>query len=969
MASTGMFERYRVGTRIYAGFAIVLLLLVAVAVVAVVNLRQGSDSFNDYARVANNTVEVVGVAGNVAEMRRRVIIFADTGDEKPLSVARDLITRIRKDIDALIGRTKDEGRRQLLVDMRGLLDQYATNLDKAATMRRDRETMFTQTMAAVGGRLAAASAEVVKLALAGSEFQVAALAAQAQNTFTLARYWAARYTANPDPKFAASLADQISQYQKSVGELRNQTTTPRIAELLRDAADAASEYQQLFGQALTLAQGFQDMINKTMAEQGFAFAEKAEKIRVGQLQRIGQLLTDTNDSMAAAVTLSVSLSLAALLIGLLFARLIAGSIIRPVEGVRKVMVDLSQGHLDVVVPFTQGQDELAEMARAVDTFKDVSVAAVRAGSGLDRVTANVMMADTRGVITYINPALIEMFNIAEADIRKVMPDFSAAKLIGRNYDDFHRAPAHQRGLVDGLTSTLHGEAKVGRRTFKVIANPVVSKLGVRLGTVVEWRDLTDELAIEDEIKGIVGAAAHGDLSRRVALDGKTGFFRAIGDGINGLTGTVSEVSEELAGALNALANGDLGQRIDKQYEGVFLRLKDDYNATAGKLAAVVGQITKAGDAMSNAAGEVSAGSADLAERTEQQASSLEETAASMEQLGATVRSNAENANRANTMATSAVGAAENGGTLANSAIDAMKRIEQASRKITEIIGVIDEIAFQTNLLALNAAVEAARAGDAGKGFAVVAQEVRVLAQRSAQASREIKALITASDTQVRDGVEMVKKAGDALGGIVEGVQKVAAVIAEMAAASGEQASALDEINAAVAGLDEMTQKNAALVEETTAAAQSMAGQAKDLKDLMAFFSLQAGGATSLARHAALVDSTKIDHVNFRKRVDDALAGRGDANPAALPDHHQCRLGKWYDGVKEPALRQHPAFAAIEKPHAAVHEAARTALRQNQAGNRGGVQQALATMTDSSRTLMGHLDRLAADLRGQNRQRG
>ena len=295
----------------------------------------------------------------------------------------------------------------------------------------------------------------------------------------------------------------------------------------------------------------------------------------------------------------------------------------------------------------------------------------------------------------------------------------------------------------------------------------------------------------------------------------------------------------------------------------------------------------------------------------------------------------------------------------------MKQIADASRKITDIIGVIDEIAFQTNLLALNAAVEAARAGDAGKGFAVVAQEVRVLAQRSAQASKEIKTLILNSDGQVRNGVDLVQKAGDSLGGIAKGVEQVAALIREMANASQEQASALDEINSAVAGMDEMTQKNAALVEETTAAAQSMAGQASDLKGLMAFFVTDGDGAGSLARHIQLVKGTKMDHVAFRKRVDDALAGQGDATADNLSDHHQCRLGKWYDGMQEPTIRRNPTFAAIEKPHAAVHEAAKKALRQNQSGDRGGVQQALGTMTENSEKLMGMLDQLAEDLRDQD----
>ncbi|CAO3401617.1 methyl-accepting chemotaxis protein [Azospirillum palustre] len=351
-----------------------------------------------------------------------------------------------------------------------------------------------------------------------------------------------------------------------------------------------------------------------------------------------------------------------------------------------------------------------------------------------------------------------------------------------------------------------------------------------------------EQAIGEEIATLIDAVSKGDLERRIDLGGKDGFYRTMSEGINRLTDTVEAVIADLGEVLSALAQGDLNRRVTRDYQGAFERVKTDVNTTSTRLAEIVGQITQAAETIAAAAAEVSLGSSDLADRTEQQASSLEETAASMEELGATVRSNAENAQRANVMAAQARGSAESGGGVAGSAIEAMRRIEESSRKITDIIGVIDEIAFQTNLLALNAAVEAARAGDAGRGFAVVAQEVRQLAQRSAQASKEIKGLILDSDAQVKDGVDLVSKAGDALQGIVSGVQQVATLIAEMASASAEQATALDEINSTVANMDEMTQKNAALVEETTAAAQAMSGQATDLKSLVGFFKFdQAAG--------------------------------------------------------------------------------------------------------------------------------
>jgi methyl-accepting chemotaxis protein len=346
-----------------------------------------------------------------------------------------------------------------------------------------------------------------------------------------------------------------------------------------------------------------------------------------------------------------------------------------------------------------------------------------------------------------------------------------------------------------------------------------------------------EAAMGREIARLIDGVSKGDLSQRIDVGGKDGFYLELSQGVNRLTGTMKNVIDDLAAVLAGLAEGDLTRRIAQQYQGDFGRLGGDVNATSDKLAGIVREISDASQVIADAADELAAGSQDLAVRTEHQASSLAQTVGALEELAATVRATAENAKRADSRARGARGAAEKGGEIAEGAVAAMQRIEAASRKITDIIGVIDEIAFQTNLLALNAAVEAARAGDAGKGFAVVAQEVRGLAQRSAQASKEIKALINDSGEQVRDGVGLVKQAGEALQGIVVGVRDVAELIGEMAAASEEQETALSGINATVEEMDQMTRKNAALVEETTCAVDEMSGKAADLKTLVGLFRL------------------------------------------------------------------------------------------------------------------------------------
>lgn len=351
----------------------------------------------------------------------------------------------------------------------------------------------------------------------------------------------------------------------------------------------------------------------------------------------------------------------------------------------------------------------------------------------------------------------------------------------------------------------------------------------------EEKERAHQGAVMAEVSEVIEAAATGDLGRRIDLGGKEGFLLSLCQGVNSLVSMTESTLKDMAGVLEGLAHGDLTHRIEADYEGLFGRLKDDMNGTVNKLFETVTRINQGSDEIANAAREVAAGSTDLSERTEQQASSLEETAASMEELSGTVKQNAANAQDAKRLAAETWEKAFSGSDVVGQAVAAMERIEGSSRKIGEIVGLIEEIAFQTNLLALNAAVEAARAGDAGKGFAVVAQEVRDLAQRSSQASKEIKSLIAKSSEEVQSGANLVKGAGGTLADIVNSVKKVADLVAEIASASQEQASGITEVNTAVSHMDDMTQRNAALVEESTAAAQSLQEQAQELTRLMNFF--------------------------------------------------------------------------------------------------------------------------------------
>ena len=332
-----------------------------------------------------------------------------------------------------------------------------------------------------------------------------------------------------------------------------------------------------------------------------------------------------------------------------------------------------------------------------------------------------------------------------------------------------------------------------------------------------------------------------------------------------------EVVSILADGLQRLSQGDLTAAIDADFKGVYVRIRDDFNSTASSLRTAISAVMHTTAAIRGGADEISSASDDLSRRTEQQAASLEETAAALDQITATVKRSAEGAREASGVASGARAEAERSGEVVREAVSAIHDIQQSSSQISNIIGVIDEIAFQTNLLALNAGVEAARAGEAGKGFAVVAQEVRALAQRSAEAAKEIKTLISSSGAQVDRGVKLVTDTGKALEAIVDRVASIDGLVSEIAQSAQEQSTGLGQVNTAVNQMDQVTQQNAAMVEEATAAAAQLKREAVELAQLVARFEVGSLAAQSL-RAAPRVERPREDAPALQRKLRAAVGG-------------------------------------------------------------------------------------------------
>ncbi len=478
----------------------------------------------------------------------------------------------------------------------------------------------------------------------------------------------------------------------------------------------------------------------------------------------------------------------------------------------------------------------SELNRNIVTEREAAAITMRIKTALDTVSASVLLVNNAGIVIYSNAAVISMFKNVSQVLSENLDSFDIDKLEGMDIEEILcKDKSWSRQLFEELDTSYESEFSIADITFQVIANPVLSTQGERLGTVVEWHDVTEELKVQADVARVVGGAKAGDFTRSIDTEGLEGFMLNLSEGINEVVANNAESLKEVTGLLSAMSSGDLSKQISGNYEGVFDKLKNDANATVQQLTSIISEISESADKVNNASDEISSGNAQLRSRTEQQAAALENTASSMEEIMTTVSQNAENTSDANTLVSNAKNEAEKGSEVVANTIRAMAEINDSSKKVSDIISVIEEIAFQTNLLALNAAVEAARAGEQGRGFAVVASEVRSLAQRSSEAAKEIKDLISNSVTVAERGSVLVDECGQTIESMVRSVDSVSSIVAEISQASVEQTKGISLINKAINDIDSMTQKNSELVNAAATSSRTMVDQAQVLHKLVGYF--------------------------------------------------------------------------------------------------------------------------------------
>ncbi len=483
---------------------------------------------------------------------------------------------------------------------------------------------------------------------------------------------------------------------------------------------------------------------------------------------------------------------------------ISRGILRSLKTIQQVAGDIAEGNLNSRIDIDQG-DEIGDLLRSMKTMQDVINGFV---SGLEIMSKKH----------------------AEGWVKEQLDVSKYAGIFGT--------------IAHDVNELIQSRITINRRLISIITEYAKGDFSVDMDvlpgeTIVITEAMSSVkksfLDVNNEIKMLAEAGAKGDFSKRSDIDRFEFMFKEILSNFNNLMETCDISFHDVLRVANAMAQGDLTQTITKDYLGLFGRTKDGINGTVENLKVLVGEIKEATDTISTAAKEIASGNNDLSHRTEEQAASLEETAASMEELTSTVQHNAANAKQANQLAVDASEIASKGVDVVGQVVLTMNDINDSSRRIGDIISVIDDIAFQTNILALNAAVEAARAGEQGRGFAVVAVEVRNLAQRAAMAAGEIKHLIDDSVTKVSEGSKLVAKAGQTMEEIVNSIHGVTVMMNEISDASAEQTAGIQQVNQAIGQMDDVTQQNAALVEQAAAAAESLEDQAQKLSGTMSQF--------------------------------------------------------------------------------------------------------------------------------------
>lgn len=819
--------------KLLGGFIVITLMVIGLATYSVTKVEQSADSFTDYRDLARNVSIMGSVQANLLITRLGAIKYLAEPSSVAVQEFEANLKATSEDIaEAKANQTIKKNNNQpnslaAVLDIEKALNQYQTHFNAIVSLNKEYDDIFNRTLRTNGHEIEVIFTEISRTA---QNPDVIRAASESLRSLLLARIdtllFLDQHTEETFQRAMAEFAELTAQVNLLKDDMANPERIAKFTEavgLIQDYEQGLREIHQIFAKRNHQVEG--------MNQQGAQVAEITQKVRTAMRAEQNKIGPEVQALNSDIIKMMSFIGLLVTIFVIILAIVVPRIITRGLTSIQTKLTQISDSGDFSIRADDQRQDEIGIMGQAV----------------------NQLLANIQGAISEAN---IVVGALAAGQFDKRVTKTVTGDL---------------NTLKEGINTSANNIADVMSQLKQVMQNLREGQFDVKLNTRAqgEYKTMIDTAAdsmsamnhVIQEINQVMSNASQGQFDQRVNVPA-AGAMNDLKKAINLSVEVLENVIGDITQVMDAQSQGDLTHVVTVQCGGQLDQLKAAINKSEENLSRIINSALNNASVVSTASEEVSRGSLDLSQRVQEQAAALEETSATMDQMNSAVQNNTQNSMEATRVARDVQSKAFGGTQVMQQTIEAMNAIQESSHKISDIVTLIDGIAFQTNLLALNAAVEAARAGDHGRGFAVVAGEVRNLAQKSAEAAKDIKSLIDESVSRIDQGTKLASESGQVLKDINEAVENVSAMIDHIAEASNEQAEGISQVHKAIADIDQVTQQNAALVEETSAAAESLSEQASELSRNMAFFKTASSGhgaavkkpATSLGHKAPSIPS-------------------------------------------------------------------------------------------------------------------